>query len=154
MQHFKSKKYMWVDITAHDGVSGACFYAFNYLISSSLTENKLNLGVKFFSYADYLLYFLCGCRLDFDGQICYCECRLSAPFFCVMLTSILKKCPKRGECWLRPPPHPYPLVWTVHKNLHAKSGLCSSKNERVMLNLVFGAIPCPSVPSLLWPTYI
>ena len=31
------------------------------------------------------------------------------------------------------------FVWTVHTNFHAKSGLCSSKNERVMLNLVFGA---------------
>ena len=49
---------------------------------------------------------------DFDGQICYCECWLSAPFFCVMLTSILKKCPKRGECWLRPPPHPYPHIFS------------------------------------------
>ena len=45
---------------------------------------------------------------DFDGQICYCECWLSATFFCLMLTSILKKCPKWGECWLRPPPHPHP----------------------------------------------
>ena len=32
------------------------------------------------------------------------------------------------------------FVRTVHTNFHAKSGLCSSKNERVMLNLVFGAL--------------
>ena len=50
---------------------------------------------------------------DFDGQICYCECWLSATFFCVMLTSILKKCPKWGECWLRPPPHLYPHTLKV-----------------------------------------
>ena len=30
------------------------------------------------------------------------------------------------------------LVQTVHMNFHAKSGLCSSKNEQVMLNLVLG----------------
>ena len=27
------------------------------------------------------------------------------------------------------------FVWTVHMNFHAKSGLCSSRNELVMLNL-------------------
>ena len=32
------------------------------------------------------------------------------------------------------------FVWTVHTNFHAKSGLCSSKNEWVMLNLVFGSL--------------
>jgi hypothetical protein len=30
------------------------------------------------------------------------------------------------------------LFWTVHMNFHAKSGVYSSKNEWVMLNLVFG----------------
>ena len=34
------------------------------------------------------------------------------------------------------------FVWTVHTNFHAKSGLCSSKNERVMLNLVLGGGAC------------
>ena len=28
------------------------------------------------------------------------------------------------------------FVQTVHMNFHAKSGLCSSRNERVMLNFV------------------
>ena len=31
-------------------------------------------------------------------------------------------------------------------DFHAKCGLCSSRNERVMLNLVFGAIPLHSIP--------
>ena len=31
------------------------------------------------------------------------------------------------------------IFWAVHTNFHAKSGLCSSTNERVMLNLVLGA---------------
>ena len=38
------------------------------------------------------------------------------------------------------------FVQTVHTNFHAKSGLCSSRNEWVMRNLVFGAIPCRAVP--------
>ena len=38
------------------------------------------------------------------------------------------------------------FVRTVHTNFHAKSGLCSSKNERVMLNLVFGAVPFRALP--------
>ena len=33
------------------------------------------------------------------------------------------------------------FVWTVHINFHVKSGACSSKNDWVMLNLVFGAVP-------------
>ena len=40
----------------------------------------------------------------------------------------------------------------VHMNFHAKSGLCSSKNELVMLNLVFGAWRRPHRPCEQ-PTY-
>ena len=32
------------------------------------------------------------------------------------------------------------FVQTVHKNFYAKSGISSSLNERVMLNLVFSAV--------------
>ena len=38
------------------------------------------------------------------------------------------------------------FVETVHINIHAKSGLCGSRNERVMLNLVFSPLPLSAVP--------
>jgi hypothetical protein len=38
------------------------------------------------------------------------------------------------------------FVRTVHTNFHAKSGLCSSRNEWVMLNLVFAPPPLRSIP--------
>ena len=38
------------------------------------------------------------------------------------------------------------FVRTVHMNFHAKSELCSLKNERVMFILVFGSIPSRPLP--------
>ena len=48
------------------------------------------------------------------------------------------------------------FVRTVHKNFHAKSQLCSSGNEWVMVNLVFGALaPAPAPPPpCSRPTYV
>ena len=43
------------------------------------------------------------------------------------------------------------FIHSVHMNFHAKSGLCSLKNERVMVNLVFCVMPCR--PSCDQPMY-
>ena len=47
------------------------------------------------------------------------------------------------------------FVQTVHTNFHAKYGLCSSRNEWVMLKLVFCPVPFHPIPSCTCdePTY-
>ena len=109
------------------------------------------LASKFFLYlcTFYILGFLFFVFLYF--------CMFVLRYFCTFVINVLlyffiwsdspyelpcKICSSKNGCVLRTL---YFLcvffVWTVHTNIYSKSGLSISKNERVMLNLVFSEIP-------------
>ena len=114
--------------------------SYNNKLISILTSTQ----VLFCFFAFFILHFLCFyvfnvfyIFLYFLHFLRFCIFGLFCFYFCTFVFYTFILC------------H---LVRTIHTNFHAKSGVCSSKIELVMLNFVFCAasVPCirASVPCL------
>ena len=94
---------------------------------------------------EFFLYFLHF--FDFLSLCTFVLCHLVGQSIWISMQNLESVAQKMAELWVL-----LYFVKTVYTNFHAKSGLCSSRNDRIMLNLVFGACgaastcTCASVP--------